>query len=104
MGTEILTLADFQTFETKLKTDLDAIKAYQRDIFDRLNRLSAGEPVPFIQPGYITAYEFMNAVHIRRWKFNQLIANNKIKTIKKSRRIYVPIAEVKRFFIDPSIQ
>ncbi|MDP4244550.1 MAG: hypothetical protein Q8932_01770 [Bacteroidota bacterium] len=46
----------------------------------------------------------MDAVRIRRWKFNQLIAGNKIKTIKKRRKIYVLATEIDRFFTDPSIQ
>ena len=50
----------------------------------------------------VTAY--MNAVGIKRWKFNQLIECNKIRTIKKKRKIYVPTGEVERFFLDPSVQ
>jgi hypothetical protein len=46
----------------------------------------------------------MQAVHIRRWKFDQLIAGNKIKAIKKKRKIYVLASEIERYFSDPSIQ
>jgi hypothetical protein len=46
----------------------------------------------------------MDAVKIRRWKFDQLIAGNLIKTIKKKRKIYVPESEIQRYFTDPSIQ
>jgi len=51
----------------------------------------------------ISAKEYMAAIGIGRWKFNQLIAENKIKTIKKKRKIYVPISEIERYFNDPSI-
>lgn len=54
--------------------------------------------------GFLTALEFMNAVKIKRWKFDQLISGNKIKAIKKKRKIYVPISEVERYFTDPKIQ
>lgn len=55
----------------------------------------AGKVIPFI-----TAIEFMTAVRIGRTKFDQLAAANKIKTIKKGRKIYVPIGEVERYFIE----
>ncbi len=53
----------------------------------------AGKTVPFI-----TAIEFMSAVRIGRTKFDQLVAQNKVRTIKKDRKIYVPIGEVERYF------
>jgi len=104
MGAEILTLADFKVFESKINDNLEAIKSNQLDILKRLNCLSYTDLGAPSQTGYITAQEFMKAVHIRRWKFNQLIFDNKIKTIKKSRRIYVPVSEVDRFFTDPSVR
>lgn len=54
---------------------------------------SKGKVVPFI-----TAMEFMTAVRIGRTKFDQLVAESKVKTIKKGRKIYVPIGEVERYF------
>lgn len=51
----------------------------------------------------ITAKEFMSAVRIGRTKFDQLVLSNKIRIIKKRRKIYVPVAEVERYFSDPSI-
>jgi hypothetical protein len=53
--------------------------------------------------GFITAKEFMAAVRIGRTKFDQLVAGNKIQTIKKLRKIYVPVTEVNRYFSDPNI-
>lgn len=47
---------------------------------------------------YITALEFMSALRIGRTKFDQLVASNKIKTIKKCRKIYVPASEIERYF------
>lgn len=52
---------------------------------------------------YITAKEFMAAVRIGRTKFDQLVAAGKIQTIKKLRKIYVPVTEVNRYFTDPNI-
>ena len=51
----------------------------------------------------ITAIEFMEAVRIGRTKFDHLVSSSKIKTIKKRRKIYVPVSEVDRYFADPSI-
>lgn len=64
-----------------------------------------------LQPGkqaskkeeFVTAKEFMAAVRIGRTKFDQLVAAGKIQTIKKLRKIYVPVKEVSRYFSDPSI-
>ncbi len=53
---------------------------------------------------FITAFEFMESVRIGRWKFDQLIRLNKIKTIKKERKIYVLATEVDRYFIDSDIR
>lgn len=65
---------------------------------DQAGRETAGnKTVP-----YITAMEFMSAVRIGRTKFDQLVAQNKVKTIKKDRKIYVPIGEVERYFKNPS--
>lgn len=52
---------------------------------------------------FITAKEFMAAVRIGRTKFDQLVAAKKIQTIKKLRKIYVPVTEVNRYFTDPNI-
>ena len=52
---------------------------------------------------FITAMEFMESVKIKRWKFNQFVGQNKIKAIKKERKIYVLATEVDRYFMDPNI-
>jgi hypothetical protein len=82
----------------------DSLKAVQIKILDCLDQINTERPP--VKPnflGYLTAIEFMNAVHIRRSKFDQLVAGNKIKTIKKKRKIYVPASEVERYFSDSSI-
>jgi hypothetical protein len=53
---------------------------------------------------YITAKEFMAAVRIGRTKFDQLTQSNKIRVLKKRRKLYVPLSEVERYFNDPAIQ
>lgn len=53
---------------------------------------------------HITAKEFMTTVRISRSKFDKLVVARKIVTIKKKRKIYVPLGEVERYFSDPSIQ
>jgi hypothetical protein len=79
------------------------IVATQQDILEQLKELNtrgpAGVPIK-----YITAKEFMQAVSIKRTKFDQLVLSNKIKTIKKRRKIYLPLSEVERYFTDSAIQ
>ncbi|MCS3801004.1 hypothetical protein [Niastella sp. OAS944] len=86
--------------------DLNLIKTQQQIIIDRLNVLTT-QPVQYktdIPENYVTAIEFMDAVRIRRSKFDELVGASKIKTIKKKRKIYVPVSEIERYFKDPSIQ
>lgn len=75
----------------------------QQDILQQLKELNTRGPTG-IPIKHITAKEFMAAVRIKRTKFDQLVLGNKIKTIKKRRKIYVPLSEVERYFADPSIQ
>lgn len=46
----------------------------------------------------------MDAVQIKRTKFDELVKGSKIKTIKKRRKIYVPVGEVERYFNDSNIK
>lgn len=83
--------------------ELTNLKTTQQEILKQLQNLqipSSGS----IQIKNITAKEFMVAVRICRSKFDQLVIQNKIRTIKKRRKIYVPISEVDRYFSDCSIQ
>lgn len=57
----------------------------------------------FPTSGFITAMEFMNAVKIKRTKFDELVSQNKIKIVKKKRKIYVQASEIDRYFNDGSI-
>jgi hypothetical protein len=85
--------------------ELDNLKKMQEKIIERLDQLQSGNKTPGKVPeNYVTAQQYMDAVKIRRWKFDDLIANNLIKTIKKKRKIYVPESEIQRYFTDPSIQ
>ena len=81
------------------RQDLEAIKKGQQEILDRLERIERGSN-QYVNGVtlYLTAIEFMKAVRIRRWKFNNLIRTGKIRTLKKSRKIYVPRGEVERYF------
>ena len=83
--------------------ELDALKTMQLQILEGIKRLHLNSPKP-IMADFITAVEFMAAVKIRRSKFDQLVLGNKIKTIKKKRKIYVPVSEIDRYFKDPSVQ
>lgn len=97
MNTENLTLVMIP------KEEWTTLLAAQQDILQQLKELSTkgqtGIPIK-----HITAKEFMDAVRIKRTKFDELVQGNKIKTIKKRRKIYVPVSEVERYFIDVRIQ
>lgn len=82
--------------------ELNHLKTTQQEILLQLKELRSIAPgVPTAK--HVTAQEFMTAVKICRTKFDQLVIGNKIKTIKKRRKIYVPIAEIDRYFTDPTI-
>lgn len=86
------------------ESELANLKASQVEILNELKILQAAGRVKALLPTYVTAKEYMTAVKICRSKFDQLISGNKIKTIKKRRKIYVPASEIERYFIDSSIQ
>ena len=105
MVVEIMTRSEMISIYEKLKADLDELKQTQRLIIEQINQW--GQPTvrdKVVSSDYVTAAEFMNAVHIRRWKFDQLIGMNQIQVVKKKRKIYVPIGEIDRFFKDPNVQ
>ena len=70
----------------------------QAELLRLVQELKGRQPVTAAVVPYITAMEFMQAVRIGRTKFDQLVAANKVKTIKKDRKIYVPVGEVERYF------
>ncbi|MFT3902608.1 MAG: hypothetical protein QM727_05520 [Niabella sp.] len=81
-----------------------ALKDQQQLILDELRRQKQQPSTPGITADYILASEFMKAVGIKKSKLYELIAENKIKTVKKSRHLYVLATEVKRYFTDPDIR
>lgn len=85
------------------KEDLSTLISAQQDILNQIKELKARGPTG-VPLNHITALEFMAAVRIKRTKFDQLVAKNKIRVIKKRRKIYVPISEIDRYFNDPGIQ
>jgi hypothetical protein len=81
------------------RQDIESIKKSQQDILNKLNELDKKEKNnPVLNSPYVTAIEFMQAVRIRRWKFNCLLKSGKIMSIKKRRKIYVPTGEIERYF------
>jgi alanine dehydrogenase len=82
--------------------ELENLKQTQQEILALVKDLKSVN-AERIQAKYITAIEFMKAIQICRSKFDLLVQKNKIKTLKKGRKIYVPIAEIDRYFSDESI-
>jgi hypothetical protein len=84
--------------------ELTNLKATQQEILHYLKELQSKSAGNAIIQNHITAKEFMAAVRICRSKFDQLVLTNQIKTVKKSRKIYVPVTEIERYFSDSSIR
>lgn len=105
MGAEIVTREEMELFVSMIRQELDVIKQGNAQILEKLvTAKSMVHPGGIVSSGYISALDYMKAVGIKRWKFDQLISENKIRTIKKKRKIYVPVGEVDRFFKDPGIR
>jgi len=83
--------------------ELAVLRSSQQEILLQLKQLN-NKTTNGLSVEYITAKEFMKAVYIGRTKFDQLVNNNKIKVIKKRRKIYVSVNEIKRFFNDPTVK
>lgn len=83
--------------------ELAALKGTLELVLTEIRSLRSAKQSKSGKEGFITAKEFMAAVRIGRTKFDQLVAGNKIQTIKKLRKIYVPVTEVNRYFSDPNI-
>jgi hypothetical protein len=79
------------------------VKNALHEIQNSISKNAVKEPAS-IALKYITAMEFMQAVRIKRTKFDKLVQTSKIKIVKKGRKIYVPVGEVERFFSDRNIQ
>lgn len=82
--------------------ELAALKTQLELVLKEIKNLQAPKQ-SIAKESFITAKEFMAAVRIGRTKFDQLVATRKIQTIKKLRKIYVPVTEVNRYFTDPNI-
>ncbi|SMD32564.1 hypothetical protein SAMN04488029_0911 [Reichenbachiella faecimaris] len=52
------------------------------------------------RPEFLTASEFMFQAKIGRWKFDQLRDQNRIKVIRRGKKLYVPESEVNRYFLE----
>jgi len=100
MGVEVLTKGDLEGLLQGIEGELRRLREVQERVLGELERLNR----PTAAAEFMPALEFMRAVGIKRWKFDQLVAANMIKTLKKKRKVYVAVREVQRYFNDPSIQ
>ena len=77
------------------------LKKTQQIILEKLENLI---PQRQTESSYITASEYMDAIRIKRSKFDQLVDQNKIETIKKGRKIYVKAIEIEKYFTSADIK
>lgn len=83
------------------EAELNLLKSSLKDIQQQIEALKGnGQP----KAKFLTAIEFMAAVKIRRTKFDEMVKLGSVKAIKKSRKIYVPVGEVDRYFSDVSVR
>lgn len=80
------------------KSELDELKVGQQKILEVLT--SKQKDTNSDQSEYLTSKEFMERIKIARSKFDELVADGKVKTVrpKGGRKIYVPVSEVARYF------
>jgi hypothetical protein len=85
------------TFVMIPKEEWENFKSRMVEALERLQQPSA-PVVTSPAVNYITAKEFMDAVKIKRTKFDELVAENKVKILKKGRKIYLAAKEVDNYF------
>jgi hypothetical protein len=85
------------------KTVWESVVNFQQLLLNEVKELK-NRDANALQIRHVTAIKFMEIVGIKRTKFDTLVSENKIKTIKKRRKIYVPVSEIDRYFNDPTIQ
>ncbi|KYG83952.1 hypothetical protein AWW67_02205 [Roseivirga seohaensis] len=80
------------------KSEFDELKFGQQRILEaiRTNHDSTNTD----RSEYLTSKEFMERIKIARSKFDELVADGKVKTVRPNggRKIYVPASEVARYF------
>jgi hypothetical protein len=85
-------------------TEWMELKETQQAILKAIKEIGGKDAEGELQVRYITAKEFMTAVRIGRTKFDQHVATNNIRIIKKNRKIYVPLREIERYFSHTDIR
>lgn len=72
----------------QLKTDLKIL----------INKMNTPTSSTTNDIDFLTAKQFMEKTHMCRSTFDELRNHNKLKVIKKGRKIFVPNSEVQRYF------
>ncbi len=80
------------------------IETFFKKFMEEITRIIESRSNADDKNSYITSEEFMAATKICRTRFDDLRKNNQIKSLKKSRKIYIPFSEINRYFNDPSIK
>jgi len=80
------------------KSEFDELKFGQQRILEELRAKHNSSDSS--KSEYLTTKEFMARVKIARSKFDELVTDGKIKTVRPNggRKIYVPVTEVARYF------
>lgn len=80
------------------KSEFQELKTGQQKILEAIMAKSGLDKTD--QSEYLTSKEFMAKVKIARSKFDELVADGKVKIVRPNggRKIYVPVTEVARYF------
>lgn len=80
------------------KSEFQELKTGQQKILEAIMAKSGLDNTD--KSDYLTTKEFMAKVKIARSKFDELVADGKVKTVRPNggRKIYVPVTEVARYF------
>ncbi|OEK06722.1 helix-turn-helix domain-containing protein [Roseivirga misakiensis] len=80
--------------EEQFNSRIDKIEGTLSELLEFVKHINKASVIP----NMLTSDQVMEALNIKRWKFDQLIADGELEYIRKGRKIYVPEASIKQYF------
>ena len=72
---------------------LDKLEGVLNEVLEAVKQANKGSGIP----NMLTSDQVMETLNIKRWKFDQLIADGELKYIRKTRKIYVPESSIREY-------
>ena len=82
--------------KTVVEVDADFLSSIDSKLDDIRKGLQNISAIPTDE--FLTADEFMTKCKISRWKFNAMISEGLLEYKKLSRKFYIPISQIARYF------